>query len=93
VVALRASIHPPPATEESIIQYVCVGPTVGRLIQYTPFVFVPVRFLIYVALGAAWAEVDPSRGSVGVGTAVGFVVVKVAVPEPVNKAGPSEDKF
>jgi len=48
---------------------------------------------MYVALGAACAAVDPLRGSVGVGTAVGLVVVRLAVPDPVNKADPSEDKF
>jgi hypothetical protein len=49
--------------------------------------------LIYVALGAACADVEPSKGSVGSGTGVGFVIDKVALPEPENIEEPKDDIF
>ena len=61
VVAFIAIIQPPPSAEEFIRQYICVGPTVGKSIQYSPSVFVPVNALIATALVAAAAYEEPSR--------------------------------
>ena len=57
--ALIANIHPPPEHELFKIQYVCVAPTVGKLIQYAPSVVIPSVDNRYDALGAALCAVEP----------------------------------